>query len=123
MQTQGVDSTAELPKSNPFDGFWEKQTYQQNELLKEQFNQKLLCLDPRLGYTIISISGSNMGTILNPPSSSGMLSFFIDLNCAEQYIEARKAWFKKKDIPIGDVVIGKFCPADCCVLCAIKSQD
>ena len=112
------------PKAdNPYCGFFSMKSNQQDGLLKEQHKGKLLHLDPRMGFTIISVSGRNMGMILNPTSTSGMLLFFVDLYLAEQFVEARRVWFSKKNMPVCDVEIGKWCPAKRCSSCYQKNKD
>jgi len=102
---------------NPYIGFWGMKLEQQNQLLKNQFDQRKLSLDPRMGYAIIGTSGQNIGIILNPPNNNGKLSFFVDLNLAEQYVKAREMWFKENNIPVSDVQVGRFCPANRCAHC------
>lgn len=106
--------TADLPKSNPYNGFYLMKSSHQDELLKSQYGQGLLCLDPRKGFAIISVSGRNQGMMLNPTNSNGLLLFFVDLNLAKQFVEARKTWFEEKHMPVDDVGIGKWCFSEHC---------
>jgi hypothetical protein len=98
---------------NPFIGFWGLPPKQQDEIIRNLFNEKRLSLDPVGRFMILSVSGSNRGT-LNPSTITGAPLYFARSEDAKHYVEARRKRFEGGDTPVNDVEIGKFCPIERC---------
>jgi len=101
---------------NKWIGFWGLKSSSQDCFLKEIF-EKDLSLDPMGNYVVVSTSGTSKGLMLNPSNSAGMLLFFKNSICAEQYVVGRREWFNSKGILSGGMKVGKLCPIDQCNCC------